>query len=157
MFVGYNPSLRSSETGHHYANPRNRFYTVLYQAGLTPRKYRAEEDACLYELGYGFTNIVARPTRAAEEITKREYEEGRQTLREKITRYKPKVVCFVGKGVYLQYTGLKKAAWGVQSPSQVEGVIDFVAPSTSGLVRMKLADVVAIFTDLKELAYSIPK
>ena len=29
LFVGFNPSIRSSETGHHYANPTNRFWTIL--------------------------------------------------------------------------------------------------------------------------------
>lgn len=64
------------ETGHHYANPRNRFWTILHRAGLTPRLYRAEEDGELLNLGYGFTNIVARPTPTAADITAAEYAEG---------------------------------------------------------------------------------
>ena len=44
LFVGYNPSIRSGETGHHYANPSNRFYRILLQAGLTPRLYKPQED-----------------------------------------------------------------------------------------------------------------
>ncbi|MFC4767653.1 mismatch-specific DNA-glycosylase [Effusibacillus consociatus] len=157
LFVGYNPSIRSGETGHHYANPNNRFYTILHQAGLTPRKYRPEEDATLLELGYGFTNIVARPTRTAAEITKEEYAEGRDILRAKIARFRPKVVCFVGKGVYEEYSGRRNVNWGVQEEPVIPGVIEFVAPSSSGLVRMKLSDVAAIFRDLKELVESIPK
>lgn len=152
LFVGYNPSLRSGETGHHYANPNNRFYTLLHKAGLTPRKYSPDEDGTLLELGYGFTNIVARPTRTAEEITKAEYFEGRRILHDKIARYRPHIVCFVGKGVYQQYSGRRYVAWGVQPEPAVEGVTEFVAPSSSGLVRMKLEDMAAIFSQLKELA-----
>lgn len=151
LFVGFNPSIRSSETGHHYANPNNRFWTILYKAGLTPRKFSSEEDGMLLEYGYGFTNIVSRPTKTAEEITKEEYKKGREELRQKIKYFKPKVVCFVGKGVYQQYSGRQKVSWGLQEESVVEGTLDFVAPSSSGLVRMKLDDIVSIYADLTNL------
>lgn len=29
IFVGFNPSLKSAETGHHYANPNNLFWKIL--------------------------------------------------------------------------------------------------------------------------------
>ena len=148
LFVGFNPSLRSSETGHHYANPNNRFYRILFQAGLTPRLYRPEEDTTLMQLGYGFTNIVARPTKEAADITKEEYEQGRTELRKKIEINKPHAVCFVGKGVYEQYSLRKNIPWGVQENPVVEGVVEFVAPSSSGLVRMPMSEVVEIYRGL---------
>lgn len=151
LFVGYNPSIRSGQSGHHYANPNNRFWNILFQSGLTTRKYKPEEDASLLNLGYGFTNIVARPTRTAAEISKEEYEEGRTILKEKIECYRPKVVCFVGKGVYEQYSGKKQRTWGLQSDSVVPGIHEFVAPSSSGLVRMKLEEVVDIYRKIKEI------
>jgi double-stranded uracil-DNA glycosylase len=151
LFVGFNPSLRSSETGYHFANPNNRFWRILHDAGLTPRKFEAAEDAKLLELGMGITNIVARPTKAADEITKEEYKEGKEILREKIVKLKPKVVCFVGKGVYQQYSGQKNVPWGSQEIAVVPGTIDFVAPSSSGLVRMKLEEIVEIYKELAEL------
>jgi TDG/mug DNA glycosylase family protein len=150
LFVGFNPSIRSGETGHHYANPNNRFWRILYEAGLTPRLYKPEEDGKLLELGFGFTNIVARPTKTAEEITKEEYAEGRKILKEKIKRYLPKIVCFVGKGVYEQYSGRRNVPWGVQSDPLVPGVVEFVAPSSSGLVRMRLEEMADIFRELKK-------
>lgn len=151
VFVGFNPSLKSAETGHHYANPRNRFWTVLYEAGLTPRKYSPYEDFKLLDLGYGLTNIVARPTKTAAEITPEEYEQGRILLRGKLQRFQPKIVCFVGKGVYEQYMKRRRIQWGRQDVAVIEGVIDFVAPSTSGLVRMKTEDIIAIYKELNEL------
>ncbi|MEH7119309.1 G/U mismatch-specific DNA glycosylase [Neobacillus vireti] len=151
LFVGFNPSIRSSELGHHYANPNNRFWKILFEAGITPRKYEATEDAKLLDLGYGFTNIVERPTKAAEEITKEEYKEGREILKGKIERYRPKVVCYVGKGVYQEYSERKSAPWGKQIESVVQGVVDFVAPSSSGLVRMKMNDIVDIYRQLLEI------
>ncbi len=151
LFVGFNSSIRSSETGHHYANPNNRFWTILHQAGITTRKYLPDEDTKLLELGMGFTNIVARPTRGAEDILNEEYEEGRFILREKIACFLPKTVCFVGKGVYQQYSKRKDISWGAQCEPFVPGVTEFVAPSSSGLVRMRLDDIVAIYRLLTSL------
>ncbi|WP_090791357.1 mismatch-specific DNA-glycosylase [Paenibacillus sp. GP183] len=148
LFIGYNPSIRSWETGHHYANPTNRFWKAIYLAGLTPRLYRPEEDSEVLRLGYGFTNIVARPTIAADEISKEEYRAGRVELRHKIEQYRPKVACFVGKGVYEQYSGKRKIGWGQQLDPVTPGVVEFVCPSTSGLVRMKLDEMVGIFSGL---------
>ncbi|MFD2445598.1 G/U mismatch-specific DNA glycosylase [Bacillus sp. CGMCC 1.16607] len=151
LFVGFNPSLRSAEIGHHYANPNNRFWTILHNAGLTPRKYATTEDNQLLQLGYGLTNIVARPTKTAEEITKEEYRNGKEELKKKIEKYKPKVVCFVGKGVYQEYSGKKNVPWGVQENPVVLGTIDFIAPSSSGLVRMKIDEIVSIYQELTEI------
>jgi double-stranded uracil-DNA glycosylase len=148
VFIGFNPSIRSGETGHHYANPTNRFWKILFQSGLTPRVYRTEEDGNLIELGYGLTNIVERPTREASEITKEEYQEGRILLNEKLETYRPRIACFVGKGVYQQFSGKKNVPWGWQEESSVGGVRDFVAPSSSGLVRMKVEEISAIYREL---------
>lgn len=151
LFVGFNPSIRSSEMGHHFANPNNRFWRILFEARLTPRKFEAIEDYKLLELGMGLTNIVARPTKAADEITKEEYREGKEILRKKIKIFRPEIVCFVGKGVYQQYSGVKKVPWGKQEAEVVPGTIDFVAPSSSGLVRMKLEEIVEIYKGLNIL------
>lgn len=149
LFIGYNPSLRSGETGHHYASPSNRFYRILYQAGLTPRLYKPQEDGDLLQLGYGFTNIVARPSLTAAEIIPEEYREGRVILRQKIQIYRPSVACFVGKGVYEQYSGRRGMNWGNQQDPIAYGVVEYVCPSSSGLVRMKLDEMVAIYSGIK--------
>jgi double-stranded uracil-DNA glycosylase len=56
LFCGYNPSLTSGQTGHHYAHPGNRFWCVLHASGITDRLY-APEDARPLDLGIGFTNV----------------------------------------------------------------------------------------------------
>lgn len=152
LFVGYNPSLRSGELGHNYAGRGNRFWKLLHQSGLTDRLLEPKHDRSLVHIGYGFTNIVDRPTRRADEITRREYAIGRLQLKEKIETYRPKIVCFVGKGVYEQYSGHRYIPWGAQPQATVEGVVDFVAPSSSGLVRMHFDEILAVYHDLKALA-----
>jgi double-stranded uracil-DNA glycosylase len=151
LFIGFNPSIRSSESGHHFANPNNRFWKILYESGLTPYKLHPSEDNTLLDLGYGLTNIVARPTKTAQEITKEEYILGKKELKVKIEKYKPKVACYVGKGVYQEYSEHKVVKWGIQTESVVEGTIDFVAPSSSGLVRMKIEEIIDIYRQLLDI------
>ena len=115
------------------------------------KKIFPDEDGKLLELGLGLTNIVHRPTKAAQEITKEEYNEGKIGLKAKIRLFKPAFVCFVGKGVYQEYSGKKEINWGIQTMSIVEGTTDFVAPSSNGLVRMKTEDIINIYADLSKL------
>lgn len=151
LFVGFNPSILSGETGHHFASANNRFWKILFEAGLTPRLYHSIEDGKLLELGYGLTNIVERTTKAADEITKEEYQYGREILKKKIIQFKPKYVCYVGKGVYKEYSNKKEISWGLQVESVLRGSLDFVAPSSSGLVRMKINEIISIYQQLAGL------
>ncbi|GAB6991626.1 mismatch-specific DNA-glycosylase [Paenibacillus pini] len=150
LFIGFNPSIRSGETGHHYANPRNNFWRILYNSGLTPRLYDPTEDQDLLKLGYGFTNIVSRPTKGIDDISRAEYAEGRDILRAKLEYYHPRIACFVGKGVYTEYCKRSKAEWGFQSNPFVQEIQEFVAPSSSGLVRMPMGEIIAIYKQLAD-------
>ena len=132
LFIGFNPGLRSAETGHHFAGYSNRFWKLLHQSGLTPRLMLPEEDISLPSLGLGITNIVARPSREAAELTKEEYAAGREKLKQKLAHYRPLVACYVGIGVYKEFAGVKKAVCGRQELNIVPGIADFVVPSPSG-------------------------
>ena len=57
LFCGYNPSLTSGSTGHHYAHPGNRFWHVLCSAGITERLYTPQTDVVLPDFGIGFTKV----------------------------------------------------------------------------------------------------
>lgn len=48
----------------------------------------------------GNTNIVARPTKDASELSKQEMVEGAEILEKKMRRFKPEAVCIVGKGIW---------------------------------------------------------
>lgn len=150
LFIGFNPSLTSYERGFNYAGRNNRFYRILYESGLTDRLYSPEESpALLDDYNYGFTNIVSRPTKRADELTKEDYAEGRIILREKLARYQPDIACYVGKGVYAEFTLRRTGVeWGFQPDSQVQNVRDFVAPATSGLVRMTMKQQVELYQPL---------
>lgn len=151
VFCGYNPSLTSGRSGHHYAHPGNRFWRVLFASGLTERLYEPEEDRQLLNYGIGFTNLVSRPTRRADELTRDEIRAGAQALRAKLERLRPRVVAYTGIGVYRWFRATARVSWGVQSTSAVPGVTDVVVPSPSGLNRMRFAELVAHYRAIPPL------
>jgi len=143
VFCGYNPSLTSGHTGHHYAHPGNRFWRVLHASGLTGRLYRPEEDEQLPEaLGIGFTNLCSRPTRRADELTREEIRAGAEELRVKLEEFRPRAVAYTGIGVYKWFRATSKVSWGVQGEPAVPDVTDVVVPSPSGLNRMRFEELV---------------
>jgi TDG/mug DNA glycosylase family protein len=142
IFCGYNPSLRSGASGRHYAHPGNRFWRVLFAAGLTDRLYAPEEDEALLERGIGFTNLCPRPTRRADELSRVEIRAGARELREKLEILRPAAVAYTGIGVYRWLRATSKAGWGVQPEAAVPGVTDVVVPSPSGLNRMRFEELV---------------
>ena len=142
LFCGYNPSLISGQTGHHYAHPGNRFWRVLLASGVTDRLYEPQEDETLLELGIGFTNLCPRPTRRADELTREEIRSGALALRQKLEQFRPRVVAYTGIGVYKWFRATSKVGWGVQEIQAVPGVTDVVVPSPSGLNRMSFDELV---------------
>lgn len=151
VFIGFNPGLRSAELRHHYAGKSNRFWKFLYESGLTPVQIKAEDDWTLIQYGYGSTNICDRPSKSADELTKEEFHEGRKILRAKLELYRPWVACYMGIGVYREFTGLKQIKQGLQSSGAVLGIRDFVISSPSGLNRIPIADQLAYYCQLKRL------
>jgi len=77
LFVGINPGIRSSLTGHHFAGYSNRFWTLLHDAGLVPEPVTYVDDDRLPGWGYGITNIVPRPTRGVGDLRPEEFDAGR--------------------------------------------------------------------------------
>src|SRR5512139_2642274 len=72
LFCGINPGLYSGYTGYHFARPGNRFWPALYAAGFTPRLFSPDEQRELLLLGFGITNLVARATATAAELSPEE-------------------------------------------------------------------------------------
>lgn len=151
LFIGFNPGCRSAATGHHFAGHSNKFWKLLFSSGLTPYQFKPEEDNSLLALGYGITNIVARPSRAAAEITKAEYKAGREILKDKLKLYKPQIACFAGVGVYREFVGRPGIKCGLQPIGTVLGVSDFVVPSPSGLTRILFQDQLTYYQELVRL------
>ena len=133
LFVGINPGIRSSLTGHHFAGFSNRFWKLLYESRLVPEPIGYRDDGRLPEWGYGVTNIVPRPTRGIDTIRREEYVAGRARLRRKVRRYRPQVVALVGvtvfRALFLGHRGV--VALGLQRETMGNAVV-FVLPNPSG-------------------------
>ncbi|AOT68824.1 mismatch-specific DNA-glycosylase [Geosporobacter ferrireducens] len=155
LFVGFNPGLQSAAQRHHYAGKSNRFWRFLYESGLTPVQLKPQEDRKLLDYRYGSTNIVDRETRNAEEIRDEEYDIGREHLKQLILKYKPKIVCYVGIGVYKKFSNRKDVVTGLQQNSVVGGVRDYVCSSTSGLNSKPMEEQITCFKELLKLLKEI--
>jgi double-stranded uracil-DNA glycosylase len=132
LFCGINPGLHTAATGHHFAGPGNRFWPVLHAAGFTPRLLSPAEKEALLPLGYGITNVAARATATAAELSRAELIEGGRILREKVRRYRPACLAVLGVGAYRTAFGSPGAAPGPQA-ERIEGARVWVLPNPSGL------------------------
>src|SRR6266571_3760262 len=92
LLVGINPGIRSSQVGHHFAGPSNRFWKLLYESRLVPEPIGCADDDRLPEWGFGITNLIARPTPGIDTLFPREYVAGERMLRRKVRRWKPDIV-----------------------------------------------------------------
>ncbi|MFI6033683.1 G/U mismatch-specific DNA glycosylase [Streptomyces sp. NPDC051315] len=132
LFCGINPGLMTAATGHHFARPGNRFWPVLHLSGFTPRLMKPAEQQELLAYGLGITNVVARATARADELTAEEYREGGRLLAEKVLRLEPRWLAVVGVTAYRVAFDDRTARVGPQ-----ERVIGdtrvWVLPNPSGL------------------------
>jgi double-stranded uracil-DNA glycosylase len=140
LFVGINPGLWSGATGHHFARPGNRFWKAIHLAGLTPTVLSPDQQQELLTHGLGVTNLVARTTAQANELTDDELRLGARALEAKIEQYRPAKVAFLGLSAYRVAFGQPKAVVGRQEKS-VGGSQTWVLPNPSGLnAHYQLAD-----------------
>ncbi|MDH6697227.1 TDG/mug DNA glycosylase family protein [Streptomyces sp. MAA16] len=122
----------TAATGHHFARPGNRFWPVLHLSGFTPRLLAPSEQGELPAYGLGITNVVARATARADELTAEEYREGGRLLTEKVTRLRPRWLAVVGVTAYRAAFDDRKAAIGPQDRT-IGATRVWVLPNPSGL------------------------
>jgi TDG/mug DNA glycosylase family protein len=150
LFCGINPSLLSAQRGHHFARPGNRFWPALHGSGFTPRLLTPYEDGELPQYGLGITNLVDRPTRAADELSAAELEAGAVALDDLAARCRPTVVAVVGVTAWRMAYSRPKASIGLQ-PERVGGCRSWVVPNPSGLnAHYQLPELVRLFAELRE-------
>ncbi|MEJ8279159.1 G/U mismatch-specific DNA glycosylase [Pseudonocardia spirodelae] len=132
LFCGINPGLVSAATGHHFARPGNRFWPVLHESGFTPRLLRPSEQSALAGLGLGITNMAARATARADELTDDELRAGGERLRGLVADRAPAWLAVVGIGAYRTAFGRRDATVGEQ-PERLGATGVWVLPNPSGL------------------------
>ncbi|WP_103353971.1 G/U mismatch-specific DNA glycosylase [Amycolatopsis sp. CA-128772] len=132
LFCGINPGLYSGALGQHFARPGNRFWPALHAGGFTSRLYKPSEQDQLLDLRLGITNVVARTTARADELSDDELREGGKLLVAKVLEYRPRWLAVVGITAYRTAFGLPKARVGPQE-QLIGDTRVWVLPNPSGL------------------------
>ena len=172
LFCGINPSLYSAATGWHFARPGNRFWPALHLSGFTPRQLAPSEQHLLPGYGLGITNLVARATAQAAELSPAELHAGGERLRALIAERRPRgldpggvdpggvdsrglgprVLAVAGVTAYRAAFARPRAAIGPQ-PEPLGTTPVWVLPNPSGLnATWTLPKLAAAFADLRESA-----
>jgi TDG/mug DNA glycosylase family protein len=154
LFAGINPGLYSAATGWHFARPGNRFWPALHASGFTPRLLEPSEQAELTRYGLGITNIAARATAQAAELTDTELREGAARLLALAVARRPRFVAIAGVTAYRVAFGEPRAAMGPQAellgPARV-----WILPNPSGLnATWQPPRLAAAFRELRDAAFA---
>src|SRR4051794_17142747 len=127
VFCGINPGRVSAAARAHFANPRNDFWRLLHDAGLTPRLLAPDQQFELLALGYGVTNAAYRTTPGSGDLRRGDFD---RTRLEALARdLEPRAIAFVGKEAYRGAFG-DRPELGPQA-RVLEDTALFVLPSTS--------------------------
>lgn len=179
LFIGFNPGLQSSSSQHHYAHFTNSFWKLFNKSNLLQSVVHKDNipsdefiicahtnglnfshDYDLVKYNIGFTDLVLKCTRSAQELSSKEKLHNVPRLIEEINSSNSKFIVIIGKGIWESIVKhlskelnikfkLSNFTWGLQSDvheiayktilshfySQLP--IDsrvYVFPSTSGLV-----------------------
>ncbi len=148
VFVGINPGFWTAATQTHFAHPSNRFYPALHRAGITSRELDrvaglGEADRReLTDRGVAITNVVARATARASELSTAELHVGATSLTARLESWRPTVVAIAGVTTYRTAFRRPKAPLGRQS-EPLAGAELWVVPNPSGLNAHETVDSLA--------------
>ena len=129
VFCGINPGRWSAAAAAHFANPRNDFWRLLAEAGLTPRQLSPEEQWELLDLGFGLTNSAERTTPGSSDLRRADFAGSAERLERIVVELRPRFIAFVGKAAY-EGAFRERPALGLQERRLGETRL-FVLPSTS--------------------------
>jgi TDG/mug DNA glycosylase family protein len=148
LFCGINPGTLSGELGLHFARPGNRFWKLLHAGGFTESVLPPAEQHTLPALGLGITNLVARVTAAASELSASELRAGATQLEAKVASLWPRCVAVLGLQAYRTAFRRPRATIGEQ-PEPLGGAILWLLPNPSGLqARYQMPEMERMYTSL---------
>ncbi len=123
LFVGINPHYGSFNRGVPFSNNKMFWYLLNRSGAIDEKEEDLRDDRKLRQIylrrftqfyNYGFINIIDRPTRVVMELGKGEEEPGRKRIASVVRRYRPRIICFVGKVTYEKFSGKKDFDFGWQ-------------------------------------------
>jgi TDG/mug DNA glycosylase family protein len=131
VFSGTAAGPSSAVRGVYYAGRGNRFWTILAEIGLTPRRLAPEEFRALAELGIGLTDVAKKASGTDAHIAARDFDVQRFVAR--LRDIDPQVVAFNGKkaAAVVLGEGTRDMTYGLHKQRIGRSRV-FVLPSTSG-------------------------
>lgn len=143
LIVGTNPSPWAAATNGPFGRPGNRFWPSLFEAGVTENLINASagirrvDERMLAERGIGLTNIIARPSSRADELSLEELRNGRDALIKRMRILRPRAAAFTGITAFRRAFAQPKATLGQQPIDKLLGWPEhtdlWVVPDPSGL------------------------
>tara|TARA_Y100001934_G_C11980893_1_gene598568 strand:- start:167 stop:679 length:513 start_codon:yes stop_codon:yes gene_type:complete len=148
LIVGLNPSPYSADSGIPYGRPGNRFWPAALASGLVTTDRDVHHALSSHNLG--FTDLVRRTTKRADEVSRGEFELGFGRVSRLIEWLTPGIVCFVGLSAWRTVVN-RKAVPGLQT-QQIGSSQVYVMPHTSGLnAHARLEDLTEHLATVKKL------
>ncbi|WP_419896765.1 mismatch-specific DNA-glycosylase [Roseomonas sp. USHLN139] len=131
VFCGSAPGAVSAARRAYYAHPGNRFWRILFEAGLTPRQLRPAEYPELLRHGIGLTDMAKHAFGNDDQLPKGAYDPAGFAARVRAVR--PAALAFTAKAPAAAFLGRPT---GSLAYGRAEAPPDFppvwVLPSTSG-------------------------
>ncbi len=129
VICGSAAGRRSADVGAYYAGPGNKFWRILHESGLTPRRLAPEEFTLLVDFGIGLTDLAKGYS--GPDAGLRAGDDDIAGLDAKIRRARPRYLAFNGKRAAARFAG-GPVDYGPLDASIGETTL-VVLPSTAGL------------------------
>lgn len=132
VFCGTAAGSASARARAYYAGPGNRFWDMLFETGLTPKRLEPSQFRDVTAYGIGLTDVVKTASGSDASLPATAFDPER--LRERILDLKPGILAFNGKRSAKSFLDVTKVEYGPQA-AQLGSTALFVLPSTSGAAR----------------------
>lgn len=129
MICGSAAGATSAAVGAYYAGRGNKFWRILHETGLTPRRLEPAQFPLLLDYGIGLTDL-AKAYAGADAGIRREHDDV-DALFHKIRAFRPAHLAFNGKRAARAMLG-RAVAYGPQAETVGRTRLT-VLPSTAGL------------------------
>ena len=133
LFCGTAAGPTSAARGQYYAGPGNRFWQLLAETELTPRRLQPQDDALMPRFGLGLTDLAKGVSGMDRNIPPAAYLPAR--LGKVIELWRPKAVAFTSLTAARLALGDKRIGAGKAPVSAFPGTDLWVLPSPSGAAR----------------------
>jgi len=129
LFVGINPGRRSAAAHAHFANPRNDFWRLVHESGMTPEMLGPKRQREALDHGIGITNAALRTTPGSGDLRAADFVGAAERLVQLALTLRPGTMAFVGKEAYRGAFG-ERPSLGLQERRLGDARL-FVLASTS--------------------------